>query len=124
MEEAERATERGDHKRSLAILSRAVSLEPSNHTLFRCRAEAYFQLGDHTAAIANYNKTVSLSPDEAGGVASRLADAHSRRGEQLSREEAYDSALRDFTAASELCPSERNYITRRCGQWAWLTFRI
>jgi tetratricopeptide (TPR) repeat protein len=112
--------EEGDHTHSIAVLSRAISLDPSNPTLFKLRATAHFNQGDYTAVIANYNKTVSLCPEEAGGVASELADAHFRRGEKLLGGGDYELALADFMAASELCPEERIYITSRCVQWAWL----
>ena len=112
--------EEGDHTHSIAVLSRAISLDPSNPTLFTLRATAHFNQGDYTAVIANYNKTVSLCPEGAGGVAYKLADAHFRRGEKLLGGGDYELALADFRAASELCPVERIYITSRCVQWVWL----
>ena len=112
--------EEGDHTHSIAVLSRAISLDPSNPTLFKLRATAHFNQGDYTAVIANYNKTVSLCPEGAGGVAYKLADAHFRRGEKLLCGGDYELALADFMAASELCPVERIYITSRCVQWVWL----
>jgi tetratricopeptide (TPR) repeat protein len=107
--------EEGDHKRSAAVLSRAIFLDPANPSLFRLRARACLNLRDFAAAIANLRKTVSLCPSEGEGLAPTLADAHFRLGEELVASGNHEAALGEFTAASELCPTERDYIMRRCG---------
>jgi tetratricopeptide (TPR) repeat protein len=105
--------EEGDHKRSAAVLSRAIFLDPANPSLFRLRARACLNLRDFAAAIANLRKTVSLCPSEGEGLAPTLADAHFRLGEELVASGNHEAALGEFTAASELCPTERDYIMRR-----------
>ena len=124
VEKAERAMEEGDYRQCIALLSRAISLDPSNHTLFKLRAAAFLGQADYTPAIANYNKTVSLYPKEAGGVASKLADAHFKRGEKLFGGGDYNSALVDFIAASKLCPEKRIYTISRWVQWVWLVVGV
>ena len=106
--------EGGDTRRCVGVLSRAISLDPRNAKLFRMRGHALFELSDYSSAIANYKKTVSLSPSEAETVAVRMANTHSRLGEELGSRGNHEAALAEFSSAAKLCPDTRNYVMKRC----------
>lgn len=114
---ADRALEERDYTHSVAVLSRAMALEPHNPELFKKRADAYFQLEDYTAAIANYKKAISLAPSEATGLASRMADAYFKSGKVLCTQNKLEDGLEAFTRASQLNPEDQECTLQR---WVWL----
>lgn len=114
---ADRALEEGNYSHCIAVLSRAIVLEPHNLKLFKKRADAYFQLEDYTSAIANYNKAISLAPSEATSLAARMADAYFKSGKVLCSQNNLEAGLEAFTKASELHPDERDYTMQR---WVWI----
>ena len=112
--EADRAMEGGDFRHCVAVLTRAVALNPQNPILFHKRADAYFELNDYSSAIVNYKKTVSLAPEKATELAIKMADTHFRYGDVFSQRGEHEAALEEYTIASNLRPCERDYIIKRC----------
>ena len=110
---ANRALEEGDYTHCIAVLSRAMALEPHNPELFKKRADAYIQLKDYASAIANYQKTISLAPSEATGLASRMADAYFKSGKILCAQGNLEAGLEAFTMAAQLLPQEQEYTLQR-----------
>lgn len=113
---ADRALEEGDYTHCVAVLSRAMALEPHNPELFKKRADAYIQLKDYSSAIANYQKTISLAPSQATGLASCMADAYFKSGKALCEQSNLEASLEAFTKAAELLPEEQEYTLQR---WVW-----
>jgi len=115
LEQAQREHQEGNLTCCLAILSRAITLQPRNPELFKRRAEAYVSQQDYHSAIINFKKTISLSPSEETILTPRMATIHYLHGQSLYQEGRFEEALEVFSKSSEFCPEEREYTMRRCG---------
>ena len=115
LEQAQREHQEGNLTRCIAILSRAITLQPRNPELFKRRAEAYVSQQHYHSAIINFKKTISLSPSEETILTPRMATIHYLHGQSLYQEGKFEEALEAFSKSSEFCPEEREYTMRRCG---------
>ncbi|MDP3584668.1 MAG: tetratricopeptide repeat protein [Thiobacillus sp.] len=77
---------------ALAVINRAVALEPGNAAYLRARAEIAAWQGDHAAAQDSYQRLLALAPDDAPAQLG-TARVHHWRGELCESERAYQAYL-------------------------------
>jgi tetratricopeptide (TPR) repeat protein len=91
MVEVDEALDLEQYVRAIALLTRAMMLEPQNAALVQSRGAVHAMNEDLRAAIRDYAKAIALHPG--------YAEAHLNRG--LAEHELGDhqAAVKDFTAA-------------------------
>lgn len=108
---------KGSHDSAVAKLTRAITLQPQNPTLFSRRAAAYTSLGNHHAAILNLRKALSLSPSDGPSLTGQLATAYYQHGLALEADREHDCAAVMYQKASESDPGAKEYVMRRWGEY-------
>ena len=107
-----------DHVKCISLLTKAISLKPTECKYYTERGEKFLQLCDFQSAILNYKKACILDPDN-DEYYSRLASIYYIKGQCLFDCKNYSDALECFSRAAEMKPDVIGYHTRR---WVGLVF--
>ncbi|XP_050389165.1 tetratricopeptide repeat protein 16 [Patella vulgata] len=110
-EHAMELKEKGDHKASIRLLSKAIALQSEDHLFYVERAENYVQLCDFQSAILNYKKACLIAPNN-DSYYSRLAFLYFYLGQLLFDQRLYPESLELFSRASEMKPDNTGYHIR------------
>ncbi|MBI4617813.1 MAG: protein kinase [Planctomycetes bacterium] len=107
---------RGEHRRALADLDRAISLDPASAAARDRRGFVHWTLGNWGEARSDYGAALSIDPNLAAAYAHRgellYNSGYSRRETPQGKEEMRE-ATRDLTRAIELDPANaRAYVMR------------
>jgi tetratricopeptide (TPR) repeat protein len=103
VELAETERQRGDDRRALDALNRALNLVPRDAAARATRAAVHLGLGDQTKALSDIERSLELHEES--------AFAHAVHGQILYNEGLYGAAVRAMRRASDLAPEEPRYAT-------------
>ena len=104
----------GRHHESIAAMTRAIELDPSNLNARSSRASSHFALQLFEAAIDDYSSAIELATAALPELASTAATLYNNRG--LARAyaaHALSSTLADFSEAIRLAPTNASFLNNR-----------
>lgn len=90
---------------ALALLSKAIEIDPVNVDAYQNRAVLFKKIGDWSEALADYDMVFSLKPN---------AIAHFNRANLLDHMGAFDKALIEYDEAIRLDPKNESFVTNKC----------
>jgi len=83
---------KGEHKRAIAPLDRAVRLAPKVALPYRARGQALMRIGEYNRAMADFDRAISLKPDRLSHLA--RSEIYLIRGHHQRAISEYEAALR------------------------------
>jgi Flp pilus assembly protein TadD len=95
-------TERGETERAIAVLKKAVELQPDFAEAWSDLGDAYKKLQDDAHALAAFERAVKIRPDD--------AVAQTRLANQLLGQERAHEAIEHFEIALRLSPSDQSVL--------------
>jgi len=87
---------KGEYQKAVAVLDKAIELDPGFALAYNNRGWAYIELGQYEEAITDCDKAIEFDPD--------LALAYNNRGLAYVRLGQYEEAVADCNKAIELDP--------------------
>ena len=95
----------GQFGKAIESYTKALAIDPSDATIYRWRATAYYDFGNYEKAVEDYTKALTIKPDYQSALSWRaMAYRHLKQS---------DAAVTDFTKAIALEPNDAfNYTWR------------
>jgi tetratricopeptide (TPR) repeat protein len=112
------AQSKGEFAEALKAYTRAIELDPDDTAALRFRAALRNQLNDHRGALGDVNRVLQLAPDDPDMLNMRGIEYYAL-GMYDDEPDAYEKAVRAYTAAIEASPKDaivyanRGYSRRR-----------
>ena len=91
------AYQSGDHRKSVALIDKAIKIYPDNAGFYSNRGLPLHELGQFMAAIASYDKALALKAD--------YAEAACNRANALKELKQFEAALAGYDRALDLKPT-------------------
>jgi tetratricopeptide (TPR) repeat protein len=98
--------------KALADYTEAIRVDSTNHSAFAARSSIQLAKQDFDKAVSDLETAVHLEPN-IETYRLWLASLYERRGIERQQKRNYEAAIKDYSGAIQLVPSDASFFTRR-----------